>query len=98
MRSGMVQRTHCKRGHEFTEENVYVYADGYRRCRVCRGQRKQESERHAAYNRRYIVGWQLKRRRQEIDDRLSSQPITPLGELVRNVIEEIGGRVGALPE
>ena len=30
-------QTHCKRGHEFTEENTYVYAKtGARFCRECR--------------------------------------------------------------
>src|SRR5712691_13527104 len=27
-------RTHCKRGHEFTPENTYMYGTG-RHCRVC---------------------------------------------------------------
>lgn len=29
-------RTHCLRGHPYTEENTYVTADGARRCRKCR--------------------------------------------------------------
>lgn len=29
-------RTHCKRGHEFTVENTYVYPDGTRQCNQCR--------------------------------------------------------------
>jgi hypothetical protein len=28
-------RTHCKRGHEFTEANTYRTRDGRRRCRAC---------------------------------------------------------------
>lgn len=27
--------THCKRDHEFTEENTLIFADGRRRCRAC---------------------------------------------------------------
>ena len=27
--------THCKHGHEFTEENTYQYGEGQRRCRQC---------------------------------------------------------------
>lgn len=32
-------RTHCKRGHEFTEENTIRASDGGRRCRACRNMR-----------------------------------------------------------
>lgn len=28
-------KTHCDQGHEFTHENVYVYPDGRRECRIC---------------------------------------------------------------
>lgn len=30
------RRTHCKRGHEFTEENTYWVREGARACRSCR--------------------------------------------------------------
>lgn len=33
------QKTHCKWGHEFTEENTRVAADGTRHCRPCDRQR-----------------------------------------------------------
>ena len=29
-------KTHCKNGHEFTEANTYVFANGHRKCRRCR--------------------------------------------------------------
>ncbi|WP_277209215.1 hypothetical protein [Isoptericola croceus] len=29
-------KTHCPKGHEYTLENTYVFADGRRRCRRCR--------------------------------------------------------------
>jgi hypothetical protein len=29
-------KTHCKNGHELTDENVYVTPTGYRQCRRCR--------------------------------------------------------------
>jgi hypothetical protein len=31
----LAQRTHCKRGHEFTPENAAYRGDGQRRCRTC---------------------------------------------------------------
>lgn len=27
--------THCQNGHEFNEQNTYVYPSGRRRCRLC---------------------------------------------------------------
>lgn len=29
-------KTHCKHGHEFTEENTIRFGDGHRECRICR--------------------------------------------------------------
>ena len=29
-------KTHCKRNHEFTDENTYVEPSGKRQCRACR--------------------------------------------------------------
>lgn len=28
-------KTHCNRGHEYTEENTYRTPSGYRQCRIC---------------------------------------------------------------
>ena len=36
------RKTHCKRGHEFTEENTHVATSGKRTCIKCRRRRKQE--------------------------------------------------------
>ena len=30
------RRTHCKRGHEFTEENIYLNLRGNRQCLICK--------------------------------------------------------------
>lgn len=30
------QKTHCTNGHEMTEENTYVKANGWRQCRTCK--------------------------------------------------------------
>lgn len=29
------KKTHCKRNHEFTSSNTYIYPDGRRRCKTC---------------------------------------------------------------
>ena len=29
-------KNHCRRGHEYTEDNVYVTPDGYRKCAICK--------------------------------------------------------------
>lgn len=34
-------KTHCKRGHEFTEENTYKVLTGGRKCRRCESLRQQ---------------------------------------------------------
>lgn len=45
-RHPMANRTHCKRGHEFTPENTHVYR-GSRFCRACRRSRRLEAARAA---------------------------------------------------
>ncbi len=34
LRNQNMNKTHCKRGHEFTQENLYTY-NGIRSCRIC---------------------------------------------------------------
>lgn len=34
-----MKKTHCKREHEFTDENTYVDSKGNRHCRACRAER-----------------------------------------------------------
>ena len=36
------KKTHCKNGHEFTEENVY-WNEGHRRCKICRAAAKRQA-------------------------------------------------------
>ncbi len=38
-----VPQTHCKRGHEFTKDNTYVYR-GYRVCKACDNIRHQKGK------------------------------------------------------
>lgn len=35
------RKTHCNNGHEFTEENTYVWTDGSRKCRTCNRESKR---------------------------------------------------------
>ncbi len=37
-------RTHCKNGHEFTEENTRINIDGGRTCKQCEHNRKYEGK------------------------------------------------------
>ena len=46
-------RTHCKRGHEFTEENTYLYPDGRRNCRAC----KRESDHKTRTEKPRLARW-----------------------------------------
>ena len=36
---GRRKRTHCKRGHELSEENSYINANGHKYCKVCKNDR-----------------------------------------------------------
>jgi len=38
-------KTHCPKGHEYTEENTYRYPDGRRRCRTCNRDEAREYQR-----------------------------------------------------
>jgi hypothetical protein len=38
------RKTHCPRGHAFTDENTYVDRDGWRRCRKCKAEQAREYE------------------------------------------------------
>ena len=53
------RKTHCKRGHELSGENVFL-KDGRRHCRRCRALqaaewRRQNPGRHAEAQRRYLA-------------------------------------------
>jgi hypothetical protein len=34
-------RTHCKAGHEYTEQNTYRTREGHRQCRTCHRERQR---------------------------------------------------------
>lgn len=42
--SGRRLRTHCRHGHEYTQENTYLAPSGYRQCRACRSANRQPRE------------------------------------------------------
>jgi hypothetical protein len=44
-------RTHCKMGHEYTQENTYIRGSGSRQCRICKA---EALERH--YRRKRGLG------------------------------------------
>lgn len=46
------RQTHCKRGHEFTEENTMRYSDGRRRCRICNREQSRKDQRAARARKR----------------------------------------------
>jgi hypothetical protein len=46
------EKTHCKRGHEFTAENIYATKAGGRGCRACRAAYFEEVKRSRARKRR----------------------------------------------
>jgi hypothetical protein len=49
----LARRTHCKNGHEYTEDNIYRYR-GYRECRACHRNRAKETRRQARLYRELI--------------------------------------------
>jgi hypothetical protein len=46
-RGAKAQQTHCIRGHEFTERNTYIKANGTRSCRACNAKRIREKRQAA---------------------------------------------------
>jgi hypothetical protein len=38
------RRTHCNKGHEFSEENTIIRSDGGRRCKTCRRAERDDPE------------------------------------------------------
>lgn len=45
-------KTHCTKGHEYTEENTYRYKNGHRRCRQCR---REQMARYKIEGRSYTT-------------------------------------------
>ena len=55
------KQTHCKRGHEYNTENIFIGPDGNRRCRICRNERARNfrKENQSDYNK-YKRNWRKK--------------------------------------
>ncbi len=47
--------THCRNGHEFTPENVYIRKSGSRRCRTC--QKACKRNQYARYKAEDASQW-----------------------------------------
>jgi HNH endonuclease len=48
------EMTHCRTGHEYTEENTWFSKEGHRQCRICSRRRdKERVVQHNAYSREY---------------------------------------------
>lgn len=47
-------RTHCRHGHEYTEENT-VWIDGFRKCRACRAAASQRQKQRIREARRAVA-------------------------------------------
>ena len=45
------RKTHCKRGHEFADENTYIESDGGRRCRTCRSEKHRQRKEQLCLSR-----------------------------------------------
>ena len=43
-RHGNARKTHCKRGHPLSGENLFVRKSGYRMCRICAAETSKRSE------------------------------------------------------
>jgi hypothetical protein len=47
-------KTHCKRGHEFTPENTYLRSGGKRNCKTCRALAKKRRQTNASSTNRTL--------------------------------------------
>lgn len=59
------EKTHCKHGHEFTEDNTGITAQGFRFCKACRRARSakyRKDPRVREYQRRYQREWRRRQR------------------------------------
>lgn len=56
-------KTHCVRGHEFTQENTRIIKGGTRECRICaRNRSNSSSKAHRDRNPSYQAEWMRKQR------------------------------------
>lgn len=54
--------THCKKGHEFTQENTYIYPkSGKRACRICLREKSRSFRKsNPDYYKEYLADWYRK--------------------------------------
>lgn len=57
------RKTHCPQGHEYSEENTYIFPNGARHCKTCRAESQQKFE--AQYVRVRVNGKRVRVKRSE---------------------------------
>lgn len=95
-------QTHCKRGHEFTDENVLPQsptANGKRMCRACQRERDRayqarryhstDPETHRKVSAKQLRG--ILRQRAKRSESRSPRPAIDLAFIDRIVLEETSG-------
>ena len=45
--NGQAEKTHCKHGHKYSDENTYIYGNN-RQCKICRHRRNKNRNRSRA--------------------------------------------------
>jgi len=48
------KKTHCPKGHEYTEANTYLSKKGFRNCRACNNVKTEDSEAKRIRSREYM--------------------------------------------
>ena len=78
------RKTHCKQGHEFTPENIYITPINGRSCRTCENTRKRnryqqnktkELQRAKLYREKNRDKINLKKRQKRTDNKLKKQQV-----------------------
>lgn len=88
----------CGKGHELTDENVYITSAGHRKCRVCAlGVKKEMRQRgHLGIAPRKRANWEPARGEENVSAKLSNQEVADIrqrissGEMQAAIAREYG--------